>query len=282
MKTMIRAVVSLFVLFSILVPVTPVALAEKGKEKEEQPDKQEQVEKEPIAVPNSVVNLAKENTYPNPTQDLPYLQPSELTKELINSSNEQITNPRFIRMLNESNVNKTPFAIGLRATIYLGDWALSYESKETSPNWEFQQINTNQVDNRGGKTAKQTIYTQEVQKRITGSFTSKVKYGQDVRQMMLLSATEDTQLPLSFDTIIGAGTKGRQTYSIPPKRLGYLYAYAPVVNEKGTVTYGEVYVVLKGHRRSIVVKNVTRQGVSAYIPVQDHVTFGFVTSERPR
>ena len=102
-------------------------------------------------VPPSVKNITKENTYPNSTQDLPTLEPSDLTKKLIDSSKEKIENPDLIRMLNESSINSTPFALGYRAIVYLGQWPLNYESTETSPNWEYQKINTNYYDNRGGK-----------------------------------------------------------------------------------------------------------------------------------
>ncbi|MCI3987556.1 YfkD family protein, partial [Bacillus vallismortis] len=61
-----------------------------------------------------------------------------------------------------------------------------------------------------------------------------------------------------------------------------LNAYAPAVNEKGKVTYGEVYLVLKWNKRKLVVKNVTSQGIGACIPVQDHVTFGFQLVSQPR
>lgn len=100
--------------------------------------------------------------------------------------------------------------------------------------------------------------------------------------MMLLKAAEKTGLPLAFETVIGAGTKKDQVYNIPPKRLGYLYGYAPAVNEKGKVTYGEVYLVLKGNKKKLIIKNVTSQGIGAWIPIQDHVTFGFVATDHPK
>ncbi|MFD2445072.1 YfkD family protein [Bacillus sp. CGMCC 1.16607] len=233
-------------------------------------------------IPNSVMNITKENTYPNSTQDLPLLQPSELTQELLDSSKVKIENPDLIRMLNESTVNSTPFAIGYRAIIYLGQWPLNYESTETSPNWEYQRINTNYFDNRAGKTPYQIHYVQEAQRIVRGALTAKVQNAEEVKKMMLLKAMEKTHLPLAFETIIGGGTKKNQIYNIPPKRLGYLYGYAPAVNEKGKVTYGEVYLMLKGNKKMIVVKNVTSQGIGAWIPVQDHVAFGFVATERPR
>lgn len=249
--------------------------AEKEKKKD---DKVPNV----VTVPNSVLNITKENTYPNPTQDMPKLQPSELTQNLIDSSKVKIENPDLIRMLNETTVSSTPFALGYRAIIYLGQWPLNYESTETSPNWEYQKINTNYFDNRGGNAPYQIHYVQEAQKIVRGGLTAKVPNTEDVKKMMLLKAMEKSGLPLAFETVIGAGTKKDYKYNIPPKRLGYLYGHAPAVNEKGKVTYGEVYLMLKGSKKIIIVKNVTSQGVGAWIPIQDHVSFGFLASERPR
>ncbi|AYA74595.1 hypothetical protein DOE78_03495 [Bacillus sp. Y1] len=251
--------------------------AEKPAAPEAKKEKQQQVQ-----VPNSVLNITKENTYPNPTQDMPTLQPSELTKDLIESSKVKIENPELIRMLNETTVNSTPFAVGYRAIIYLGQWPLNYESSETAPNWEYQKINTNYVDNRGGNANYQMHYVQEMQKIVRGGLTSKVANAEDVKKMMLLKAAEKTGLPLAFETVVGGGTKKDQVYNVPPKRLGYLYGYAPAVNEKGKVTYGEVYIMLKGSKKMIVVKNVTSQGIGAWIPVQDHVSFGFIAPDKPR
>ncbi|MDQ0231665.1 YfkD famly protein [Metabacillus malikii] len=233
-------------------------------------------------IPDTVMEISKENTYPNPTQDLPYLQPSELSQALIDTSTVPIENPDLIRILNETSISDAPLAFGYRATIYLGEWALNYESTETATNWEYQKINTNFNDNRGGKSPIQMHYKQEAQKSIKGGLTAKVPEAEHVKKMMLLKAMKKTNLPLSFETIIGAGTKTEQIYNVPRKKLGYLYAYAPAVNEKGKVTYGEVYLVLKGNKKSIVVKNVTSQGIGAWIPLQDHVTFGFVTTDQPK
>ncbi|MGI8387171.1 YfkD family protein [Robertmurraya sp. P23] len=251
-------------------------------EKPAAPEAKKEKQQQQVQVPNSVLNITKENTYPNPTQDMPTLQPSELTKDLIESSKVKIENPELIRMLNETTVNSTPFAVGYRAIIYLGQWPLNYESSETAPNWEYQKINTNYVDNRGGNANYQMHYVQEMQKIVRGGLTSKVANAEDVKKMMLLKAAEKTGLPLAFETVVGGGTKKDQVYNVPPKRLGYLYGYAPAVNEKGKVTYGEVYIMLKGSKKMIVVKNVTSQGIGAWIPVQDHVSFGFIAPDKPR
>lgn len=251
--------------------------AEKSNKKKEETPKSSL-----ITIPNSVMNITKENTYPNPAQDVPKLQPSELTQALIDSSKIKIENPDLIRMLNESTVNSTPFALGYKAIVYLGQWPLNYDSSETAPNWEYQKVNTNFYDNRGGKAAYQIHYVQESQKIVRGGLTSKIANAEQVKKMMLVKAVEKSGLPLAFETVIGAGTKKDQVYNIMPKRLGYLYGYAPAVNEKGKVTYGEVYLMLKGNKKTIVVKNVTSQGIGAWIPVQDHISFGFIATDKPR
>jgi len=233
-------------------------------------------------VPNSVMDISKENTYPNPTQDLPYLQPSKLAKQLINTAGVRIENPELIRLLNESSIAGTPLAIGYRATIYLGQWPLNYESAETTVNWEYQKVNTNFLDNRGGNAAQKLYYKQETQKHIRGGLTARIPNEDAVKKMMLLTAMKKTNLPLAFDTVIGMGTKKEREYNVPAKKIGYLYAHTPAVNEKGKVTYGEVYIVLKGNKKKIVVKNITTQGIGAWIPVQDRVSFSFATSEIPR
>lgn len=244
------------------------------------PDEMPAVSK--VNVPPSVQNITKENTYPNPTQDLPFLQPSQLAKQLIDSSGTKIENPELIHMLNESNIAKAPLAFGYRATIYMGHWALNYQSQETSPNWEYQKINTNYFDNRVGNAPYKIHYVQEAQKTIRGGLTAKIPASDDVQKMMLLKAMEKTNLPLAFETIVGAGTKKDQVYNIPANRLGYLHGYASAVNEKGKVTYGEVYLILKGNKRSIALKNVTSQGIGAWIPVQDLLSFSFTSSNTPR
>ena len=235
-----------------------------------------------IKVPEYVMDITKENTYPNPTQDLPYLQPSDLSKKLLKTTDVPIQNPDLIRILNESSINTTPTAIGYRATIYLGQWPLSYESTETNINWEYKPANTNKFDNRGGKSPLKIHYQQEGETVIKGGLTSRINNADEVQKMMMLTAMKKTELPLAFETVIGQGTKKDQVYNIAPKKLGYLYAYAPAVNEKGKVTFGEVYLELKGSKAKLSIKNVTQQGIGAWIPVQDHLSFKFITTDTPK
>ncbi len=275
MKRMKKVFMLSLFCFSLIVP----SMAYAKPEGKPQPDKQAPATK--INIPPSVVVISKENTYPNPTQDLPRLQPSEFAKALLDTSKVPIENPDLIRMFNETSISNAPLAVGYRAKIYLGHWPLNYESTETTINWEYRQINRNFFDNRGGKTYYQLRYNQETQKIVQGDLTANIKNAEDVKKMMLLKAMEKTHLPLAFQTIVGYGTKHARVYNIAPKHLGYLHAYAPAVNEKGKVTFGEVYLVLKGNQRSLMIKNVTSHGIGAWIPVQDHLSFGFVTSPKP-
>ncbi|MEI4802304.1 YfkD family protein [Bacillus sp. NPDC077411] len=235
-----------------------------------------------VKVPPSVLNVSKENTYPNPTEDLPRLQPSELAKTLLETSPIKIENPDLIRMFNETSISNAPLAVGYRAKIYLGQWPLNYESIETTMNWEYRQVNRNVHDNRGGQGFYPLRYKQEAQKLVESGLTSYIKDAEDVKKMMLLKAMEKVRLPLSFKTIIGYGTQHERVYNISPKQLGYLYAYTPAVNEKGKVTFGEVYLVLKGNQRKLMIKNITSQGIGASIPIQDHLSFKFISSPDPR
>ncbi|WP_078551552.1 YfkD famly protein [Bacillus alkalicellulosilyticus] len=233
-------------------------------------------------IPDFVLSISKENTYPNPTQDLPYLQPSELTQGLLDSANEKIENPELIRILNESTISLAKTAPLFRANIYLGEWPLSYKSNETNVNWEYKQINTNFLDNRGGKAPKQLSFNQEQQKKVTGGLTAELPHSDEVKKMMMIKAAENTGLPLAFETNIGYGTKKDRVYNVQPKNVGYLYAYVPAANEKGQVTYGEVYLTVKFGKIKLEVKNVTQQGIGAWVPVQDYLAFKFNSANHPR
>ncbi|EOP61390.1 hypothetical protein KOY_04309 [Bacillus cereus VDM021] len=235
-----------------------------------------------VKMPSSVLNISKDNTYPNEAQDLPRLQPSELAKELLKTSTIRIENPDLIRMFNETSISNAPLAVGYRAKIYLGQWPLNYESTDTTINWEYKQVNRNVYDNRGVERLYPLRYKQESQKTIEGGLTAYIKDTDDVKKMILLKAMEKVQLPLSFKTTIGYGTGNGRVYNISPKQLGYLYAYTPAVNEKGKVTFGEVYLVLKGNQKRLVIKNITSQGIGASIPIQDYVSFKFISSPYPQ
>nr|WP_090870258.1 YfkD famly protein [Oceanobacillus limi] len=270
-----RFFVALIVLTAVVWSFPDISFGEEEENKKE--EKQE--EKDEYSVPSHVLNISKENTYPNSTEDEGIIEPSELTQELIDEVEVPIENPNLIKMLNETSLNPSPIAFGYRGSVFLGRWPLSYQSSETTVNWEFQPINTNELNNLGGDSNQKLNYMQEEQKEIKGALTSKISNAADVKTMMLLKAKDKTKLPLSYTTTIGKDTKKENSYAIPPKKYGELNAYAPAVNEKGQVTFGEVYIQLKGSKKSIVVKNVTKQGIGAWIPIQDHVSFSFQVKE---
>ncbi|WP_077304392.1 YfkD famly protein [Terribacillus halophilus] len=231
--------------------------------------------KDPTEIPNHVLNISKENTYPNSNKDQIVLEPSELVKELTEESDIVIQNPELIRILNESSLKPSPLAIGYRGMIFMGHWPLEYTSEETNINWQYQKVNSNQVSNAGGESAKQMNYEQQEERYVKGGLTAEIENPKDIKLMMLQQAQKNTKLPLSFQTVIGKGTNKENEYGVPLNKAGILTAYAPAVNEKGTITFGEVYVELKGSKKQIVIKNITKQGIGAWIPIQDHLSFTF-------
>ncbi|CQR47272.1 hypothetical protein BN1058_01580 [Paraliobacillus sp. PM-2] len=228
-----------------------------------------------LEIPNHVLSITNENTYSNSTEDEIILEPSEFVKELIEESDIAIENPDLIQMLNETSIKTSPFAFGYRGSIYMGHWPLNYTSDKTQINWEYQQINTNKLTNTGNDVNKTISYNQLKEAHIKGALTTKIDKQDQIKKLILLKAKQNTKLPLSFHTIIGKDTKKANTYSVPVNKTGKLHAFAPAVSEKGFITYGEIYIELKGSKKRIVIKNVTKQGVGAWIPIQDYVSFSF-------
>lgn len=229
-------------------------------------------------VPPNVLDISKENTYTNNVQDIPQLEPSKLSKMLINSSNVVIENPELIKIFNESSFAKAPLSVGYKAKIYLGKWPLHYESKSTTVNWQFKKINTNYLDNRGSSTPSNMYFNQSMYSSVKGALTSSIEYEDTVKEMMLQKSMKKMKLPLSFQSVIGEDTKVEKPYTVGAKQIGYLNGYVPAVNELGKITFGEVYLILNGGKKSIEVKNVTTQGIGAWIPIQDKVTVIFTST----
>lgn len=229
--------------------------------------------KENFKIPNHVLQISKENTFPNPAADQEIVKPSKETKELLDSSNEKLDNPDLIRMLNETAIKPSPVAIGYRATIYLGHWALNYKSTDTSVNWQYKLINKNEQGNFEGNETRKMHYAQKQEATVKGALTNRIRHSDDVKKMMLLQAKDKTKLPLAEQAVYGKGTKTDNAYAIPAEKTGELSAFSAAVNERGEASFGEVYLVLKGSKKQLMVKNVTKQGIGGWIPIQDHVSF---------
>jgi len=233
---------------------------------------EKQTKKNKYAMPKHVFSITKENTYKNTLEDQSSIEPSELTKELIDGSSIEITNQNFIKQLNETAISPSPISFGYRGMVYLGRWALDYESTETTVNWEYQQINTNELNNVGGNRDELLQYVQQGDREVLGVLTSKISEPDDVRQMILSTVKQKTRLPVSFRTKIGNNTKKENKYNVPVQKYGYLNGYVPAVHEQGKIIFGEAYIQLKGSKKSLVIKNVTKQEIGAWMPLHDHIS----------
>lgn len=262
-KTKCYLVLLILITLVSLFPLGSVSAKEKIKPKNE------------FDIPDHVFNIAKDNTFPNSTEDQEVIEPSKLTKSMIKEQDIPIENPVLIKLLNETTIKPSPIAIGYRGMIFLGRWPLAYESSDTTINWNYQQVNTNELNNRGGEVGQVMHYSQVEKREIKGALTNKIAHAEDIQNMILHKVKAKTKLPLSFHTVVGEQTKLDNAYNIPVNKHGIIKAYAPAVNEKGQATFGEVYIELKGKNKAIVVKNVTKQGVGAWIPIQDHISLAF-------
>lgn len=235
-----------------------------------------------VQIPDTVKNISRQNTYPNADTIPERVQPSQGTLSLLETTDFTIDNPNLIRMLNESTLKNSFLAIGARSSIYLGNWALSYQSKETIPNWEYSVANTNFIDNRKGIQVSELTYKQQQSFTAKGGLTTPTSSEEDVKKLMMLKAQEKSGLNLSFQTTIGKDTTTNALMKVPPRKVGYIHAYVPAINEKGTVIYGEVYLEIKGSKNRLVIKNVTNTGVSAWIPIQDYITIKYNLTDQPK
>ncbi|UOQ48863.1 YfkD family protein [Gracilibacillus caseinilyticus] len=227
--------------------------------------------------PDDLTSIEKENTNQQMTEEEATIEPSGLVKELMKEANIELDNPMLIKLLNESTIDPTPFSIGYRANIYLGHWPLSYQSESSQVNWDFQTVNTNELNNAGGEKTEDVYYYQIEDKHIKGALTAKVDNAEQIKQMILHEARDQHELPLTFEAVIGKETKLSKTYQVAAGKTGVLKANIPAVKDTGHITVGEVYLELKGSKKQLVVKNVTKQEVGAYIPVANHLTFMYTT-----
>ncbi|WP_368652718.1 YfkD family protein [Ornithinibacillus sp. 4-3] len=252
----------LFLIFNLFYPALTFAADKKS-------------DSTPFTIPNHVLPIDKENTYTNNNEADEEVEASETTKGWIDGLKYNIDNQALIELLNETTIKPSPIAIGYRGMIYLGRWPIQYETKETKVNWEYQKVHENEWNNIESTVNQKLHYDQNVTKQISGVLTSKIEHADAVKQMMLFAARKKTDLPLTFQTTIGQGTKKENAYTIPPNKAGTLTTFVPAVYEKGQIVFGEVYVQLKGKETEIILKNVTKQGIAAWMPLQDYLTFSF-------
>src|SRR5699024_2784767 len=162
---------------------------EKAAEEEEMEDKSEE---ESFTLPKNVISLSKANTFPNTAEDYEVIEPSDMTKGLLDDVDIQIENPDLIKALNESTINPSPLAIGYRANIYLGRWALNYASENTSIIWDYQLVNENELNNMGGNEVQELTYHQIEEKEVKGALTNKIDDPEAIKRMILIKSKEKT------------------------------------------------------------------------------------------
>jgi hypothetical protein len=234
--------------------------------------------KDESKIPNHVVSIELENTSKQLKEEQSTMEPNEQTKELMESVDMKLDNEELIKMLNETTIKPSPIALGYRGNIFLGHWPLHYKSVESKVNWEFQLINVNEVNNYGGDKPVSVHYDQKEEKHVKGGLTVKAQKVDQIMKMIISEAEKKHSFPLTFHATYGKGTKLSQTYDVAVNKVGALKAYAPVLQEKGHVTFGEVYLELKGSKKNLVIKNVTKQEVGAFIPIENHVAFSYKSS----
>lgn len=261
-------IIILCIIYTVILSPLPNVYAEDTSKKEKA---------EKITLPKNILNIQKENTFNNVGEDTELLEPSKATKSLLKDSNMKVNNPDVIKMLNESSIQPSPISIGYRASIYLGRWPLNYESDKTSITWDYEEINNNKLNNDKGEETQQLNYQQKEEKKVHGMLTNKVDDAAMIKKMILEKTKQKTKLPLAFTTTVGAETKLEHFYDVPEQKTGVLQAFVPAVNETGNVIYGEVYINLKGSTKKLEIKNVTKQEVGAWIPIQNHASFSFQT-----
>lgn len=230
---------------------------------------------EQVDLPKNIMSIENNNTIPNVSEDNELVEENKLTKELIDALEIPLKNPDLIRLLNETTVRPSPIGIGYRGMIYLGRWPLTYESTERTVNADYQLINENKLNNSGGNSTKNVHYIQLSEKRVKGALSTKLDDAAVVKRMMLHTVKDATKLPVSYTAVVGIKSELANFYNVPVDKQGELRAYVPAIHEKGMVTYGEVYLQLKGSSKSLVVKNVTKQSVGAWMPIQDHLALSF-------
>lgn len=228
-------------------------------------------------LPSHVHSIGDINTYLNQAPSLPDLEQSELVEELIEETSVDIENRSLIEMLSKTTIKRSRFAFGYSSRVYLGQWPLSYRSDETKINWQYQKINTNQLDNKNGFGAKHMSYDQREEMHVRGGIQNQVTASDQAKEMILLAVKDQVDFPVAYQSVYGKNTQTTTAHKVEKGEVGKLESYAAAVNEKGTLTYGDVYLELSGRDYDLVINNVTEQTVTSWIPIQDHVTFSFTT-----
>lgn len=268
--------IMMIIVMTVSTPFTTLAETEedKGTKKKEE-TKENKNEEQSLTLPKNVLSIMKANTFPNASEEMTIVEPSSFTKELLEGVNEPIENPEIIKILNESSVKTTPFSLGYDADIYLGRWPLYYKSESSSIIWDYEHVNTNELNNKNSDEGQEIKYIQEKEREVKGALMNKIENPDMIKKLILQKTKSKADFSVAFSTKVGANTKLNEIYNVGAKKNGTLDAYIPAVNEKGQVIYGDIYVRSKGSKVTLDVKNVTKHGIGAWIPIQDHIALTY-------
>src|SRR5690625_4849497 len=180
---------------------------------------------EQLILPNNVLSITKSNTFPNPSEEMAFVEPSELTKKLLESIKEPIENPEIIKLLNETSIKTTPFTLGYQSDIYLGRWPLYYKSESSSIIWDYEHINMNELNNRSGNESQEIKYVQKKDRTVKGALMNKIDDPEMIKKLILQKTKSKAPFSVAFTTKVGANTKLNNVYNIGAKKIGILEAY---------------------------------------------------------
>ncbi|HZW67689.1 MAG TPA: YfkD family protein [Pseudogracilibacillus sp.] len=263
MKRMSKALwLVIFCYGLLLIAPTDGLLAKKAKNKS-------------LTLPNSVLSIEKTNTYANTAEDIEIVEPNSFTKDLLEEVDVNIENPEIIKILNESTIKTTPISFGYDANIYLGRWPLHYQSEDTKIIRDYMHINSNELSNSGGNGVQQLSYNQQTDKVVKGALTNKIDHQSMIKKMILQKLQEKVDFPLAYETRVGVNTKLNHLYNVEAEKTGLLEAYVPAMQEKGKIVYGDIYLASKGSHAHLKIKNVTKQEIGAWIPIQNHLSLSY-------
>lgn len=228
-----------------------------------------------LTLPDSVLSIEKTNTYSNTAEDIEIVEPNSFTKDLLEKTDLNIGNPELIKILNESTIKTTPISFGYDANIYLGRWPLHYQSENTTIIRDYMHINSNELSNRGKSEVQQLTYNQEADKVVKGALMNKIDDQTIIKKMILRKLQEKADFPLTYETRVGVNTKLNHLYNVEAEKIGLLEAYVPAIQEKGKIVYGDIYIKSKGSHAHLEIKNVTKQEIGAWIPIENHISLTY-------
>src|SRR5699024_8957188 len=107
------------VVFTIVVMIFMSPLAPIGEKKDQKKQTDKPDATDDFSIAEHVLNIAKDNTYPNAWEDLEVIESRDLIQELLEDTDVPIENPDLSKTVNEASLNPSPIAFGYRGMVYI-------------------------------------------------------------------------------------------------------------------------------------------------------------------